>query len=80
VDDPESIATKDLAVVGGIASDKVAKYEGWGNSTRDPGTAVAAVVDRLAALEGRLTITVERTSDTEPRRPPIDTTPSKTAE
>ncbi|HKE10144.1 MAG TPA: hypothetical protein VKE73_01100 [Myxococcota bacterium] len=27
VEDPDSIATKDLAVAGGIAADKVAKYE-----------------------------------------------------
>lgn len=77
VNDPESIATKDLAVVGGIASDKLARYESWGNSMRGPETAVAAVADRLSQLEGKLTITVERTHPEAATPPPIDMTPAR---
>ena len=53
VEHPDEISTKDLAVVGGIATDKVAKFEGWG---RDQGSSSVAsqVADRLGALGGTL--------------------------
>ena len=47
---PEEIGTKDLAVVAGIASDKIAKYERWGSGeTKGPGT-----IDRWAELLDRV--------------------------
>jgi hypothetical protein len=71
---PEEISTKDLAVVSGIAADKVSAYEGWRHRNHDPAAAAAAAVDRLAALEGKLKleITVERTppAERETRRLP----------
>ena len=30
VENPEAIPTRDLAIIGGIAADKAAKYENWG--------------------------------------------------
>jgi hypothetical protein len=32
---PEDVSIKDLAMVAGIASDKIAKYERWGVQERD---------------------------------------------
>jgi len=45
-------------VVAGIAADKLAKFEGWGSSARDPGAAAAAVMDSLAELEGKIKLEV----------------------
>jgi len=77
VDDPATIATQDLAVVGDIASDKLAKYEGWGRAS-DAATVAGQAVDRLSALEGKIKpdVTVERTH----REACIDVTPSKIAD
>jgi hypothetical protein len=63
VEDPASLGVKDLAVINGIALDKIAKYESWGRVDHDAAGLASAAVDRLAALEGRLSIsvTVERT-------------------
>jgi hypothetical protein len=63
VDDPASMGVKDLAVVNGIALDKIAKYESWGRDHADGSNLVGQVYDRLKALEGRvrLEVTVERT-------------------
>jgi hypothetical protein len=77
VEAPESIGTKDLGVIQGIALDKVANYEGWRTRNHDPGALAAQAVDRLAALEGKLTlsVTVERTPAPEreaPQPPALD--------
>jgi hypothetical protein len=46
---PADIPTKDLAVISGIASDKIARYEQWG-SNDDDGTGF----DRFAELAERV--------------------------
>jgi len=71
-DDPESIPTKDLSLVAGIMLDKVSNYEGWRNRLHAPSATAASVADRLAQLEGKLTITVERT-------PPVEHEPTRPA-
>jgi len=70
-----------LAVVGSIASYKLAKYEGWGSTSRDPGATASAFIDHLAALEGKLKLelNVERTHPEAASPPPIDRILSKTA-
>jgi hypothetical protein len=52
------------------AMDKVAKAAAWGRRLHDPGASAANVLERLTAIEGKLTITVERA--------PLETTPSPT--
>jgi hypothetical protein len=47
---PQDVSIKDLAVVAGIASDKIARYERWGSgSLEDDGN-----VDRWGQLVGRV--------------------------
>jgi len=67
VEDPGSIGTKDLSVINGIALDKVANYEGWRHRNHDAASLASQAVDRLAALEGKLTmsVVVERTPPVE---------------
>jgi len=60
-------------VINGIASDKIAKYEGWGTRSHDPSASAANFLDRLAQIEGELTIKVRRAAP-----PTIDVAPSKT--
>ena len=78
VEHPESIGTKDLSVINGIALDKIAKYESWGRVDHDLAGAAAKAVDRLSQLEGQLKIsvvTVERTPPAEreaPQPPALD--------
>jgi hypothetical protein len=55
---PEEISTKDLAVVSGIALDKVANYEGWRHRNHDPAGLASAAIDRLSQLEGKLKLSV----------------------
>jgi hypothetical protein len=45
-------------VVRGIAADKVSAHEGRRNKNYDPGVLAAQAVDRLAALEGKFTMSV----------------------
>ena len=73
MDDPASLGVKDLAVINGIALDKIAKYESWGRVDHDLAGAAAKAVDRLSQIEGRLKIsvvTVERTPPPERETPP----------
>jgi hypothetical protein len=57
-------------VVSGITPEKVARFEGWGQSrTLD---FRGAIIDRLTQLEGKLSVTIEHT-----KAPMIDVTSSK---
>jgi len=69
---PDEISTKDLAVVSGIAADKISQYENWRTRSHDPRASAGAFMDRLAALEATLTIKVEQSAP-----PTIDVTPRK---
>jgi hypothetical protein len=60
-DDPQSVDMKTLAVVHGIAMDKVARFENWGSRLHDPTASASQFLDRLSQLEGKIQITVERT-------------------
>jgi len=58
---PEDVSIKDLAVVAGIAADKIAKYERWGfGETKETGNANrwAELMDRLLE-QGGATLTVK---------------------
>jgi hypothetical protein len=60
---PQDISTKDLAVVGGIAADKVARAERWGSGVGDEGDSAqrwAELLNRVAAQGGaRITVELE---------------------
>ncbi len=47
MDDPSAIGTRDLAIVGGISADKVAKFESWG-SEQEPSNAGLLAITRAA--------------------------------
>jgi hypothetical protein len=72
VEDPESIGTKDLSVINGIALDKVANYEGWRHRSHDPAGLASAAIGRLSQLEGKLklSVVVEREPAAEGPKPP----------
>jgi hypothetical protein len=71
---PEDVSIKDLAVVAGIASDKIAKYERWGLSEREnTGTdRFGALVERIMAAGGA-TVSLS----IEPHQQAIDVTPEE---
>jgi hypothetical protein len=73
VEAPESIGTKDLSVINGIALDKVANYEGWRHRSHDPAGLASAAIDRLSQLEGKLKLSVvverEPTAERETPKP-----------
>ena len=72
LDDAEGISTKDLAVIGGIASDKLAKAEGWGpEGATEPGSGLDAILNKLAATGGTVTLAVS------PGEQAIDVTPDR---
>jgi hypothetical protein len=48
--EPAAVASRDLSVLAGIATDKVAKFEGWGSS----GAAGDATVDKIGVALARL--------------------------
>jgi hypothetical protein len=50
VEDPASMGVKDLAVVNGIALDKIAKCESWARSTHD--AAGLAAQSRTKTISG----------------------------
>ena len=58
-DDPDSVSVKDAAIVAGIATDKIAKKERWGQveqagpSLRD---SLLTVAERIVGSPGRLDI------------------------
>ncbi len=48
IEHPEDIHTRDLAIIGGIAADKAAKYESWGRSQEaDRGELLSQMLARL---------------------------------
>jgi len=61
--DAHALTRTDLAVINGIALDKIAKQENWGRVDHNPGAAAGSLLSKLAELEGKLKleITVERT-------------------
>jgi len=62
VHDVDGISTKDLAVIGGIASDKLAKAEAWGRDANSSGnqTGLDRILEALAATGGgRVELSVE---------------------
>jgi hypothetical protein len=47
VEEPETISTRDLAILSGIAADKAAKYERWGQHAEPSGpNLLAELLDR----------------------------------
>ncbi len=68
--EPDSIQTRDLTVLTGVAIDKVAKWERWGEgSQEESGAGLGALLDRLATTGGTVSVTVS------PREAAIDVTP-----
>lgn len=63
---PEEISTKDLGVIAGIATDKIARFESWGGSlgpetSKQRGEQITEVLDQLSQMGGvRVTLEVER--------------------
>lgn len=72
---PEEISTKDLGVIAGIATDKIARAEGWGGddaaTTKRRSEQIADVLDRLAERGGvRVSLEVERVLEESPKGEP----------
>jgi hypothetical protein len=58
-DDPDSVSVKDAAIVAGIATDKIAKKERWGQGEQDGpslGESLLAVAERILGSPGKLDI------------------------
>ena len=75
IDDPGSFSHQQLGVVGGIAADKVAKAERWGQEPTGGGDAIAKLEQIGAALAGqglRLDVSLR---PSEPAQPEIDEAP-----
>ena len=80
-DDPDAISTKDMAVVMGISTDKVFKYEQLAGE-RPEGCTPAELLDRLAAqidAGQELTLTLSKTQrdPVDPLPDAVDVTPTK---
>lgn len=59
---PDSVTTKDLAVLMGICADKVSRYENWGRQEDSNDSAAdrwGQLMDRLAVRGAMLTVSVE---------------------
>jgi hypothetical protein len=56
VEKPDDISTRDLSIASGIAQDKLAKYERWGQDqeSEDFGEAVGRIAERIVKAGGRL--------------------------
>ena len=71
VEDAQGIQTRDLTVLTGVAVDKLAKWESWGEQERDANpSGLGALLERLGASGGTVSVSIQ------PNEPAIDVTPT----
>lgn len=67
VEHPEGIPTRDLAIIGGIAADKAARYENWGKPQEpDRSELLNHLFDRLQASSAGIELKVEVSRQDQP--------------
>ncbi len=60
-DDPDSVSTRDLTIIAGVAADKIAKKERWGDRVPEEnlGDCLIEIAERIVAGGGKVGLTIE---------------------
>ena len=78
-DDPDSVSTRDLTIIAGVATDKIAKKERWGQPEPDDslGNCLLEIAEKIIPSPGRLGIhiTAEPGEPSDPIESARDVTP-----